>query len=70
MIPIVIGALGTVAEGLETRLDKLEIRERIETLQTTELLRSAKIVRILETRRLAVTVRDYQLTPVRKTNKE
>ena len=50
-IPIkVIGALGTVLKGLEKRLDELEIRGRIETIQTTELLKSARIPRrVLET---------------------
>ena len=38
VIPIVIGALGTVSKGLERGLEKLEIRRRSETIQTTTLL--------------------------------
>ena len=45
VIPIVIGALGTIPENLEKRLDELEIRGRNETIQTTTLL---KLVRILK----------------------
>ena len=47
VIPIVFGALGTVPKGLE----ELEITVRIETIQTTALLRSARILRrVLKTR--------------------
>ena len=42
VISIVLGALETVPKGLEKRLEELEIRERIETKETTELLRSAR----------------------------
>ena len=50
VIPIEVGALGTVAKGLEERLEKLENRRRIETIQTTALLRPARILRrVLET---------------------
>ena len=45
-IPILIGALDTVTKGLIKGLKGLEIKGRVETIQTTELLRS---VRILET---------------------
>ena len=45
MIPIVIGALGTVPKGLI----KGAGRGRIKTTQTTALLRSAIILRVLET---------------------
>ena len=31
VMPIKVGALGTVAEGLEERLEEEEIKERIET---------------------------------------
>ena len=51
VIPIIVGALGTVPINLEKRLEDLEIRGRIETIQTTALLRSAGIFkRVLETR--------------------
>ena len=50
VIPIVIGALGTVTEGLVQGLEDLEIRGRVENIQTTTLLRSARIPRrVLET---------------------
>ena len=50
-ILIVVGALGTFPEGLEKRLEELEISRRIKTNQITELLRSARIIRIaLKTR--------------------
>ena len=50
IVPIVIGALGTVAEGLLKGLDDLEVGGRVETIQTTALLRTARILRrVLET---------------------
>ena len=46
----VIGALGTVPKGLVKGLENLEIGRRIETIQITTLLRSARIQRrVLET---------------------
>ena len=51
VIPIVIKALGTVTKGLVQGLEDLEIRGRVETIRTTALLRSEKILgRILEAR--------------------
>ena len=48
--PVVIGALGTITKGLVQREEDLKIRGRVETIQTTALLRSAKILRrVLET---------------------
>ena len=48
VIPIVIGALGTVPQNLEKRLDELEN----ETIQTTGQRKSARRVsRVLETRK-------------------
>ena len=38
-IPIEISALGMVWKGLEEKLEELKIKGRIETIQTTELLR-------------------------------
>ena len=38
VLAIIIGALGTVCKGLETRLEELEVRRRIETIQTAALL--------------------------------
>ena len=50
IIPIVIGAFGTVTKGLLKGLEDLEIGGRVETIQTTTLLRTAKILRgVLET---------------------
>ena len=50
VIPIVVGALETVLINLEKRLGDLEIRGRIETVQTTSLLQSVRILRrVLET---------------------
>ena len=50
VIPIVIGALGTVTKGLVQGLEDLEIRGRVEIIQTTALLRTARILRrVLET---------------------
>ena len=49
VIPIVIGGLGTVPQGLLIGLDDVEIRG-VDTTQTTALLRSARIFRrVLET---------------------
>ena len=48
-IPIIIGALGTVTKRLIKGLEDLEIKVREETSQTTALLRSARIQRVLET---------------------
>ena len=42
-IPIVVGALGTLTKGFVQSLEDLEIRGREETIQTTILLRSARI---------------------------
>ena len=39
VIPIIVGALGTLPKCLEKELAKMEIRRRIKTLQTTALLR-------------------------------
>ena len=50
VIPIVIGALGRVTKELIKGLEDLEIKERVETIQTSALSRSAKILRrVLET---------------------
>ena len=50
IVPIVIGALGTITKGLIKGLDDLEVGGLVETIQTTELLRTARILRrVLET---------------------
>ncbi len=49
-MPIVIGALGTITKGLLQGLDVLEVGGRVETIQMTALLRTARILRlVLET---------------------
>ena len=48
VIPIVNVALGTVTKGLVQGLEVLEIRGRVETIQTTALLRSARILRRIQ----------------------
>ena len=45
IVPIVIGALGTVTKGLLKGLEDLEFGGRVETIQTTALLRTAWILR-------------------------
>ena len=45
IIPIVIGAFGTVTKGLLKGLEDLEVGGRVETIKTTTLLRTARILR-------------------------
>ena len=50
IIPIVIGAFGTVTKGLLKGLEDMEVGGRVETIQTTALSRTARILkRDLET---------------------
>ena len=50
IIPIVIGAFGTVTKGLLKGIEGLEVGGGVETIQTTALLRTARILRrVLET---------------------
>ena len=50
IIPIVIDAFGTVTKGLLKGLEDLEVGGRVETIQMTALLRTARILRrVLET---------------------
>ena len=51
VIPFVVGALGTIPKGLVNELEDLEIKGQVEeTIQSTALLRSARIQRkVLET---------------------
>ena len=44
IIPIVFGAFGTVTKGLLKGVEDLEIRGRLETIQTTVLVRTARIL--------------------------
>ena len=47
IIPIMIGAFVTVTKGLLKGLEDLEIGGRVETIQTTASLRTARILRRL-----------------------
>ena len=50
IVPIVIGAFGTIAKELLKGLDYLEVGGRVEIIQMTALLRTARIMRrVLET---------------------
>ena len=61
IISIVIGAFGTVTKGLLKGLEDLEVGGRVETIQTTMLLRTARILRrVLETR--GMNLRHKQIT--------
>ena len=44
IVPIVIGALGTITKGLWKGMEDLEVGGRVETIQTTALLRTARIL--------------------------
>ena len=65
MILVIVDALRTVSKGLENkRQGKLDIRGRIETIQTIELLKSARLFR--RVRRFACHS-DFSETPPVKT---
>ena len=50
IIPIVIGTFGTRTKGLLKELEDLEVGGRVETVQTTAQLRTARILRrVVET---------------------
>ena len=50
IVPIVISVLGTITKGLLKGLEDLEVGGRVETIQTTALLRTDRIPsRVLET---------------------
>ena len=50
IVPIVIGALGIITKGFLKGLEDLEVGRRVDTIQTTALLRTARILRrVLET---------------------
>ena len=48
IIPIMIGAFGTVTKWLLKGLDDLEVGGRVETIQTIALLRTARILRRIQ----------------------
>ena len=50
IVPIVIGALGTITKGLLKGLEDFEVGGRVEIIQMTALLGTARILRrVLET---------------------
>ena len=50
IVPIMIGTLGTKSKGLLKGLEDLEVGGQVETIHTTALLRTARILRrVLET---------------------
>ena len=50
IVPIVIGAFSTVTKGLLKGLEDLEVGGRVETIQTSALLKTVRILRkVLET---------------------
>ena len=56
VMPIVIGAFGTVTKGLLKCLEDLEVGGRVETIQTIALLKTARILRrVLETCCLSIS---------------
>ena len=71
LIPIVDEIFGTLLKNLESKLRELEIKGRIETIQTIALLKSTWIYSRVprDLRRLAVTetsVKEYKLKLVEK----
>ena len=49
VIPVVIGALGTISEELVNAFEHVEIRVQEETIQTTSLSSARILRRVLET---------------------
>ncbi len=47
IVPIVIGSLGTITKGLLKGLEDLEVGGRVETIQMTALVRTARILLFL-----------------------
>ena len=45
IVPILIDALGTITKGLLKGVEDLEVGGRVETIQTTALLRTARLLR-------------------------
>ena len=71
LIQIVTGDIGTVHKGLWKRLEELDIRLRIDNIETTVLLKSARILRS-DLRRFVVNQtpgKDQQLIQLLKLDK-
>ena len=67
IIPILIGAFGTVTRGLLKGQEDLEVGRRVETIQITALLRTGRILRrVLETCCHSNSSENHQLTLRRK----
>ena len=50
IVPIVIGAFGTITKGLLKSQEDMEVGGRVVTIQTTALLKTVRILRrVLET---------------------
>ena len=50
IVPIMIGAFGTITKGLLKSLEDFEVGGGVETIQMTALLRTARILRrVVET---------------------
>ena len=63
IIPVVIGDVDTITKRLIKGLEDFEIRRRVETIQTTTLLRSARILkRVLETWGDLLSIRLHWMT--------
>ena len=45
IVPVVIGALGTITKGLLKGLEDVEVGGRVEPIQITALLRTARILK-------------------------
>ena len=45
IVPVIVGALGSIPKDLECNLKKLDISYKVETLQKSLLLRTANILR-------------------------
>ncbi len=65
IIPIVSGTLGTVNKRMVKGPEDLESRRRVDTIQTTALLRLARILRrVLGTRADLLSLKLHKLTLV------
>ena len=45
VIPVVVGALGTMTNSIQLWLNKIEVEMRVERMQKTALLETARILR-------------------------
>ena len=65
IVPIVIGAFGTITRGLLKSLEELEVGGRVETIQMIALLRTDRILRrVLETWRDLLSLKPSANTDV------